>query len=239
MLQLRKAALLMHSLSSSSRATSSGGSLRVAGSGGLTAGMNSALDGDALIAGGSGGELSLAQQQLLQAGSAVGLAGRGSGGGSAPPPLSQREQQEAAVGWDPHLVRRSAYAGIAPPDSADEAEMRRELGFPVPGDERRLKNAGVCGEGRAVGERQALRCGTGGAVRARLREADSSPTPRLPSPPIAATIPRLPAIPLKHGPRAPNPVGSGITGVSRCVAASGAPPPLWPPPHPAPACLPA
>ena len=148
MLQLRKAALLMHSLSSSSRATSSGGSLRVAGSGGLTAGMNSALDGDALIAGGSGGELSLAQQQLLQAGSAVGLAGRGSGGGSAPPPLSQREQQEAAVGWDPHLVRRSAYAGIAPPDSADEAEMRRELGFPVPGDERRLKNAGGwCGEG--------------------------------------------------------------------------------------------
>ena len=154
MLQLRKAALLMHSLSSSSRASSSGGSLRVAGSGGrgsLTAGMNSALDGDALIAGGSGGELSLAQQQLLQAGSAVGLAGRGSGGGggSAPPPLpSQREQQEAAVGWDPHLVRRSAYAGIAPPDSADEAEMRRELGFPVPGDERRLKNAGGwCGEG--------------------------------------------------------------------------------------------
>ena len=34
---------------------------------------------------------------------------------------------------------------------------------------------------------------------------------------IAVTIPRLPAIPLKHGPRAPNPVGSGITGVSRCA----------------------
>jgi len=162
MLQLRKAALLMHSLS----ASPSGGALRFAGMGGgrgslAAAGM--ASDGSALVAGSSGSELRLSQQQqqqLLQGGSAVGLAGRGSGGGSAPP-LSQREQQEAAVGWDPHLVRRSAYAGIAPPDSADEAEMRRELGFPVPGDERRLKNAGSCGEGRAVGGRQALRCGAG------------------------------------------------------------------------------
>lgn len=57
-------------------------------------------------------------------------------------PMSLREAQEAAVGWDPHLVRRSGFADEPPPDAADEAAMRRELGFPVPGAVLRVKNLG-------------------------------------------------------------------------------------------------
>lgn len=152
MLKLQKAAMLLRSAMTPAASRLSGGAWRLPqagreGQGGhAIAPRNEGGDASALAMTGAGsplGELSLAGDAADSAPATPrgALAGGASSAGLAKP-ATLREEQEAAVGWNPHLVRRGAFADEPPPDPADEAAMRRELGFPVPGSVLRVKNLG-------------------------------------------------------------------------------------------------